>query len=42
MIPKFPKQVVARHGGKPAMLEPDVNIRIGAHILKDTSIRTGN
>jgi soluble lytic murein transglycosylase-like protein len=42
VIPKFHKQVVARHGGEQAMLDPDVNIMIGAHILKDYIARTGN
>jgi soluble lytic murein transglycosylase-like protein len=42
VIPKFHKQVVARHGGEQAMLDPDVNIMIGAHILRDYIDRTGN
>jgi hypothetical protein len=42
VIPKYHKHVVAKHGGEHAMLEPDVNVMVGAHILKDYIRRTGN
>lgn len=42
VIPKYHMHVVSRHGGEQAMLEPDVNILVGAHILKDYIRRTGS
>jgi soluble lytic murein transglycosylase-like protein len=42
VIPKFHRHVVSKHGGEEAMLEPAVNILIGAHILKDYIRRTGS
>jgi soluble lytic murein transglycosylase-like protein len=42
VIPKYHQQVVAQHGGVEAMLEPAVNILVGAQILKDYIQRTGS
>jgi soluble lytic murein transglycosylase-like protein len=42
VIPKYHAHMVAQHGGEQAMLDPSVNILLGARILKDYIKRTGS
>jgi soluble lytic murein transglycosylase-like protein len=40
VIPRFHRKKLAEHGGEAAILEPGVNIRVGAAILKEYLSRT--
>jgi soluble lytic murein transglycosylase-like protein len=42
VVPRFHLEKVASYGGADALLEPDVNIRVGAEILKEYIRRTGS
>ncbi len=42
VVPRFHLEKVASYGGANALLEPDVNIRVGAEILKEYIRRMGS
>lgn len=42
IIPKFHLEKLADHGGEPALLEPEVNIQVGARILREYLRRFGD
>jgi hypothetical protein len=42
IIPRYHQRVLEEHGGEEAVLEPSVNIMVGARILKDYIERTGD
>ena len=41
IIPKFHKDKLAEHGGDDALLDPDVNIQVGAEVLREYIRRFG-
>ena len=41
VIPKYHLDKLAQHGGEPTVLDPEVNIRVGAQILKEYIVRAG-
>ena len=41
VIPKYHLDKLAEHGGEPTVLDPEVNIRVGAQILKEYIVRAG-
>ena len=41
IIPKFHKEKLAKHGGDDALLDPDVNILVGAQVLREYMRRFG-
>lgn len=41
IIPKFHKEKLARHGGDDALLDPEVNILVGAQVLREYIRRFG-
>jgi soluble lytic murein transglycosylase-like protein len=41
VIPKFHQEKLLEHGGEPALLDPDVNIQVGAQILREYVRRFG-
>ena len=42
VMPKFHLEKLLDHGGEPALLEPDVNIAVGAQILREYTRRLGD
>ena len=42
IIPKFHLDKLLDHGGEPALLEPEVNIAVGAQILREYQRRSGD
>lgn len=41
VIPKFHQEKLLEHGGEPALLDPEVNIQVGAQILREYLGRFG-
>ncbi len=41
VIPKFHQDKLLEHGGEPALLDPEVNIQVGAQILREYLGRVG-
>jgi soluble lytic murein transglycosylase-like protein len=41
VIPKFHQEKLLEHGGEPALLDPEVNIQVGAQILREYLRRFG-
>jgi soluble lytic murein transglycosylase-like protein len=41
IIPRFHQEKLLEHGGEPALLDPEVNIRVGARILREYMRRFG-
>ncbi|MEO7403790.1 MAG: transglycosylase SLT domain-containing protein, partial [Burkholderiales bacterium] len=41
VIPRYHLDKLAEHGGEPTVLDPEVNIRVGAQILKEYIVRAG-
>ena len=42
VIPKYHQEKLLDHGGEPALLEPEVNIQVGAQILREYQRRFGD
>ena len=42
VIPKYHLEKLLDHGGEPALLEPEVNIQVGAQILREYQRRFGD
>ena len=42
VIPKYHQEKLVDHGGEPALLEPEVNIHVGAQILREYQRRLGD
>ena len=42
VIPKYHLEKLLEHGGEPALLEPEVNILVGAQILREYQRRFGD
>jgi len=41
VLPKYHREKLSQHGGETALLEPDVNIRVGTQILREYLRRSG-
>ena len=41
VLPKYHREKLSAHGGETALLEPDVNIRVGTQILREYLRRSG-
>lgn len=41
VLPKYHREKLTEHGGETALLEPDVNIRVGTQILREYLRRSG-
>jgi soluble lytic murein transglycosylase-like protein len=41
VMPKFHQEKLLEHGGEPALLNPEVNIQVGAQILREYVRRFG-
>jgi soluble lytic murein transglycosylase-like protein len=41
VLPKYHREKLSEHGGETALLEPDVNIRVGTQILREYLRRSG-
>ena len=41
VLPKYHREKLTEHGGETALLEPDVNIRVGTQILREYLCRSG-
>jgi soluble lytic murein transglycosylase-like protein len=42
VVPRFHREKLAEHGGEAALADPRVNVLVGAQILKEYLLKTGN